>query len=87
MRLRDIRLLTMDNMTYTSAKRFVSVNPSKGQQWLLKIHYVKMEDAGGYMCQVSTTPPISLTIYLVVRGKIFISIFIFQYFFINPSPI
>lgn len=64
----DIRLLTTGSITYTSDTRFVAVNPSKGEQWVLKIHYVRKSDAGSYLCQVSTTPPITLTVNLTVQG-------------------
>ncbi|KAK8398103.1 hypothetical protein O3P69_003790 [Scylla paramamosain] len=63
----DIRLLTTGSITYTSDSRFVAVNPSKGEQWILKIHYVRKSDAGSYLCQVSTTPPITLTVNLTVQ--------------------
>ncbi|XP_050703137.1 hemicentin-1-like [Eriocheir sinensis] len=66
----DIRLLTTGSITYTSDSRFVAVNPSKGDQWLLKIHYVRMSDAGSYLCQVSTTPPITLTVNLTVQEAV-----------------
>nr|XP_045606905.1 neogenin-like [Procambarus clarkii] len=66
----DIRLLTTSSVTYTSDSRFVSVNPSGGEQWALKIHYVRKSDAGFYLCQVSTTPPISLTVNLTVQEAV-----------------
>ncbi|KAK8751284.1 hypothetical protein OTU49_013869 [Cherax quadricarinatus] len=67
---RDIRLLTTGSITYTSDSRFVTVNPSGGQQWVLKIHYVRKSDAGSYLCQVSTTPPVSLTVNLTVQEAV-----------------
>ncbi|KAG7171547.1 Hemicentin-1-like 10, partial [Homarus americanus] len=67
---RDIRLLTSSSATYTTDTRFVAVNPSGGQQWILKIHYVRKSDAGVYLCQVSTTPPISLNVNLSVQEAI-----------------
>ena len=66
---RDIRLLTIGLITYTSDKRFVSSNPARGQDWFLKIHYTRKQDAGSYLCQVSTSPPITRTVYLHVNGK------------------
>ncbi|XP_063868284.1 zwei Ig domain protein zig-8-like [Scylla paramamosain] len=66
----DIRLLTTGSITYTSDSRFVAVNPSKGEQWILKIHYVRKSDAGSYLCQVSTTPPITLTVNLTVQEAV-----------------
>ncbi|XP_042867002.1 hemicentin-1-like isoform X2 [Penaeus japonicus] len=67
---RDIRLLTTGAITYTSDSRFVSVNPSNGQQWILKIHYVRLSDAGSYLCQVSATPPITHSINLTVHQAV-----------------
>ncbi|XP_063587130.1 hemicentin-2-like isoform X1 [Penaeus indicus] len=66
---RDIRLLTTGSITYTSDTRFVPFNPSGGQQWILKIHYVRLTDAGSYLCQVSTTPPITHAINLTVHPE------------------
>ncbi|XP_071532437.1 hemicentin-1-like [Panulirus ornatus] len=67
---RDIRLLTTGSTTYTSDKRFVAINPSGGQQWILKIHYVRKDDAGSYLCQVSITPPITLIVNLTVQEAV-----------------
>ncbi|KAK7066562.1 hypothetical protein SK128_000997, partial [Halocaridina rubra] len=63
---RDIRLLTTNFFTYTVDKRFLALNPSRDHQWFLKIHYVRKTDAGSYLCQVSTTPPMSLSVNLQV---------------------
>ena len=68
-RNRDTRLLTAETATYTSDKRFVASNPKKGNQWILRIHYARLEDSGLYLCQVSTTPPIMLTVNLTIVGK------------------
>ncbi|RXG51925.1 hypothetical protein Avbf_14113 [Armadillidium vulgare] len=65
-RTRDLHLLTVGRFTYTSDDRFKAVHLSGSEDWLLKIHYVQMRDQGPYECQVSTTPPISHTVWLNV---------------------
>ena len=48
--------------------RFVAGNPGSGSRWQLKIHHVKLSDAGTYLCQVSATPPITTPVELTVTG-------------------
>ncbi|XP_066964574.1 junctional adhesion molecule A-like [Macrobrachium rosenbergii] len=67
---RDIRLLTTSTATYTSEKRFVAAKLAGGSHWLLKIHYVRLSDAGVYLCQVSTSPPITLLVDLSVQESV-----------------
>ncbi|KAK7080044.1 hypothetical protein SK128_014486 [Halocaridina rubra] len=72
-RARDIHLLTAGETTYTSDKRFVSVNPGRGDKWMLRIHHIRPSDAGIYLCQVSVSPPISTPVHLQVteaRAKV-----------------
>lgn len=78
MRTRDLHLLTVGRFTYTSDDRFKAVHQSGSHDWMLKIHYVQNRDDGGYECQVSTTPPLSHTVYLHVVGEypLMLSIFI-----------
>ncbi|XP_066942225.1 zwei Ig domain protein zig-8-like [Macrobrachium rosenbergii] len=66
MRARDLHLLTIGRFTYTSDDRFRAVHQSGSQDWLLKIHYLQARDAGPYECQVSTTPPMTHTVWLSV---------------------
>ncbi|XP_069997346.1 zwei Ig domain protein zig-8 [Penaeus vannamei] len=66
MRTRDLHLLTVGRFTYTSDQRFKAVHQSGSQDWLLKIHYVQHRDAGPYECQVSTTEPLTHTVWLSV---------------------
>ncbi|XP_068226012.1 zwei Ig domain protein zig-8-like [Palaemon carinicauda] len=66
MRARDLHLLTVGRFTYTSDERFKAVHQAGSQDWLLKIHYLQNRDAGPYECQVSTTPPMSHTVWLSV---------------------
>uniref|UniRef100_A0A6A7GCK5 Protein turtle homolog B-like isoform X7 n=1 Tax=Hirondellea gigas TaxID=1518452 RepID=A0A6A7GCK5_9CRUS len=65
-RSRDLHLLTVGRFTYTSDDRFKAVHRKGSDDWLLKIHYVQHRDAGRYECQVSTTPPLSHSVYLSV---------------------
>ncbi|KAL7647976.1 UNVERIFIED_CONTAM: hypothetical protein RMT77_001592 [Armadillidium vulgare] len=65
-RARDINLLTSGEVTYSSDNRFVAMNPSNGPRWVLKIHHVKLSDAGKYICQISTSAPISTAVTLLV---------------------
>ncbi|XP_068224621.1 zwei Ig domain protein zig-8-like [Palaemon carinicauda] len=66
MRARDLHLLTVGRFTYTSDDRFRAVHQSGSQDWLLKIHYIQVNDAGPYECQVSTTPPMTHTVWLSI---------------------
>ncbi|KAK8375629.1 hypothetical protein O3P69_008438 [Scylla paramamosain] len=66
MRSRDLHLLTVGRFTYTSDQRFKAVHQAGSQDWLLKIFYVQLRDAGQYECQVGTTPPLTHSIWLSV---------------------
>lgn len=68
MRTRDLHLLTVGRFTYTSDDRFKSIHQTGSDDWLLKIHYAQHRDGGAYECQISTTPPLSKTIWLTVVG-------------------
>lgn len=69
MRSRDLHLLTVGRFTYTSDERFKAVHQAGSQDWLLKIFYVQLRDAGQYECQVATTPPMTHSIWLSIMGK------------------
>lgn len=66
MRSRDLHLLTVGRFTYTSDERFKAVHQAGSQDWLLKIFYVQLRDAGQYECQVGTTPPLTHSIWLSI---------------------
>ncbi|CAL4061150.1 unnamed protein product, partial [Meganyctiphanes norvegica] len=55
------QVLTVNTFTYTSSPRFTAHRSPQGNEWLLKITDTKLNDTGGYECQVSTDPKISLT--------------------------
>jgi len=63
---RDSHIITVDQETFISDGRFVSLKKAKESLWTLKIKYVSARDAGKYECQVSTVPKISRWIDLVV---------------------
>jgi len=63
---RDSHIITVDQETFISDGRFVSLKKLKDSLWTLKIKYVSARDAGKYECQVSTVPKISRWIDLVV---------------------
>ena len=78
-RHRDLHLLTVGNVTYTSDARFASNPPSSAYQnddggdaltsWSLQIRNVQPKDQGVYECQVGMTPHVSRFIHLAVVGK------------------
>lgn len=63
---RDSHIITVDEETFISDDRFVSLKKAKESLWTLKIKYVSARDAGQYECQVSTVPKVSRWIDLVV---------------------
>ncbi|XP_055920907.1 SPEG neighbor protein-like [Eupeodes corollae] len=62
----DINLLTVGKYTYSSDERFVPLQNDETGDWTLQIKYAVPKDSGAYECQVSTTPPIGLVIFLSV---------------------
>ncbi|XP_076169759.1 neurotrimin isoform X1 [Ptiloglossa arizonensis] len=65
-RHRDIHLLTTGVETYTSDQRFVASHFPRTEDWTLQVRYPQRRDSGTYECQVSTTPPSSLSMHLSV---------------------
>ncbi|XP_046678215.1 zwei Ig domain protein zig-8-like isoform X1 [Homalodisca vitripennis] len=55
-RVRDVHLLTLDNVTYTSDWRFRSIHDDDTDDWTLKIGFTKLRDSGIYLCQVNAEP-------------------------------
>ncbi|KAI5752982.1 hypothetical protein M8J77_022452 [Diaphorina citri] len=68
-RHRDIHLLTVSGYTYTSDQRFSCIHKPQNEDWTLQIKYPQKRDSGIYECQVSTTPPIGISMYLSVVGE------------------
>jgi len=63
---RDSHIITVDEETFISDGRFLSLKKTKELLWTLKIKYVSARDAGKYECQVSSSPKMSRWIDLVV---------------------
>lgn len=63
-----MQVLTANTFTYTSDPRISAYSSSAGDEWVLKIVGVNLDDTGGYECQVSTDPKMSMTFYLHVVG-------------------
>ncbi|XP_037912872.1 SPEG neighbor protein-like isoform X2 [Hermetia illucens] len=65
-RHKDINLLTVGKYTYSADERFVPLNDEKTGEWTLQIKYAQKKDTGAYECQLSTTPPKGVVVYLMV---------------------
>ncbi|XP_047738362.1 uncharacterized protein LOC108682346 [Hyalella azteca] len=68
-RSRDHHLITVGRQTYSSDNRF-SVNFNRHlSQWTLYVRYVQPRDAGEYICQLSTDPPMVHLVRLSVTAQ------------------
>ncbi|XP_045107945.1 zwei Ig domain protein zig-8-like isoform X2 [Portunus trituberculatus] len=65
-RHRDTHLLTVGRFTYTSDARFSARHSQGSEDWLLMVYYLQERDNGMYVCQISTTPPMSHFVHLSV---------------------
>lgn len=63
-----VSLLTVGNTTYSGDPR-INVKFQYPNNWRLHIAAIKAEDAGVYLCQVSTHPPRVITTNLTVLGN------------------
>lgn len=63
-----VSLLTVGNNTYSGDPR-IKVKFQYPNNWRLHINPIKSDDAGLYMCQVSTHPPRVFATNLTVLGK------------------
>ena len=61
-------LLTIGNSTYTSDDR-ISANFRHPSNWGLTINNLTPDDAGMYLCQLSTFPARALFVFLEIQGK------------------
>ena len=66
----SLHLLTVGRYTYTPDLRFEASHTPHSLDWTLTIRDPHTSDSGLYQCQVSTTPHMSTTIWLEVKGKI-----------------
>ncbi|CAL4137949.1 unnamed protein product, partial [Meganyctiphanes norvegica] len=65
-RHRDLHILSVGAVTYTSDSRFEAAPQHGAGDWALKLRYAHPRDSGKYDCQVSTTPPFNRTVHLTV---------------------
>ncbi|CAG7820959.1 unnamed protein product [Allacma fusca] len=65
-RKRDLHILTVGILTYTSDQRFQSLHSDGTDEWTLKVSSPQIRDSGTYECQVSTEPKISMAYQLNV---------------------
>ncbi|XP_050294272.1 zwei Ig domain protein zig-8 [Anthonomus grandis grandis] len=65
-RHRDIHLLTVGRYTYTSDQRFEAIHTPHTEEWTLRIRYPQKKDSGIYECQISTTPPVGIPVFLTI---------------------
>lgn len=68
-RKRDLHILTVGILTYTTEQRFHSFHSDGSDEWTLRITSPQIEDSGTYECQVSTEPKISQRFQLNVVSK------------------
>ncbi|XP_063383150.1 limbic system-associated membrane protein-like [Cydia fagiglandana] len=65
-RKRDLHILTVGVHTYSSDARFAALHTDGTDEWTLRVAPAQPRDSGGYECQVSTEPKISLSFRLTV---------------------
>ncbi|XP_039758498.1 hemicentin-2-like isoform X1 [Pararge aegeria] len=65
-RKRDLHILTVGVHTYSSDARFAALHTDGSDEWTLRVAHAQPRDSGGYECQVSTEPKISLSFWLTV---------------------
>ncbi|CAD1477557.1 unnamed protein product, partial [Heterotrigona itama] len=65
-RKRDLHILTVGILTYTTDQRFQTVHRDGSDEWTLKISSPQLRDSGTYECQVSTESKISQAFNLSV---------------------
>ncbi|XP_045593883.1 protein turtle homolog B [Procambarus clarkii] len=65
-RHRDLHILSVGSVTYTSDSRFEAVPQTGKGDWMLRLQYANTRDSGQYDCQVSSTPPTARTVHLTV---------------------
>ncbi|KAL7631230.1 UNVERIFIED_CONTAM: hypothetical protein RMT77_018469 [Armadillidium vulgare] len=70
-RLRDHHLITVGRQTYSRDERFSVSYNRHSNEWILHLRYVMPRDAGRYVCQLSTHPPMVFVKTLSITGKIY----------------
>ncbi|XP_065568173.1 lachesin-like isoform X2 [Artemia franciscana] len=66
-RRKDVRLLSVGSMTYTSDRRVRPLYDKQSEHWFLQITRVDEADSGYYECHVGTLPPRTALVKLDVK--------------------
>lgn len=61
--------MTVNAQTYTSDSRFSTIYNPKTGDWKLQIKSASRLDSGIYECQVSSSPPVGISVSLSVVGQ------------------
>ena len=69
MRLRDINLLAINEVTNTKDKRIKAIHVPDSDRWSLRIQDTKLSDDGAYECQVTTDIQTATIVHLKVLGR------------------
>jgi hypothetical protein len=69
MRLKDINLLAINEVTNTKDKRIKAVHVPDSDRWSIRIQDTKLSDDGSYECQVTTLANTAKIVYLKVLGN------------------
>ena len=67
-RLRDINLLAINEVTNTKDKRIKAIHVPESDRWSLRIQDTQLSDDGPYECQV-TSRQVAKVVHLKVLGK------------------
>ncbi|XP_037781618.1 zwei Ig domain protein zig-8-like [Penaeus monodon] len=65
-RHRDLHILSVGPVTYTTDNRFEAIPEEGAGNWMLRLRYASPRDSGQYDCQVSSRPPTYRTVHLTV---------------------
>ena len=69
MRLRDINLLAINEVTNTKDKRIKAIHVPDSDRWSLRIQDTQLSDDGAYECQVTTDTQTATVVHLKVLGE------------------
>ena len=69
MRLRDINLLAINEVTNTKDKRIKAIHVPDSDRWSLHIQDTQLSDDGAYECQVTTDTQTATVVHLKVLGE------------------
>ena len=68
-RTRDVHIMTMGRITYSTDPRVSSIHPNGTGDWNLQLRNAKPKDSGTYECQINTEPKKSKEYRLNVVGE------------------